>query len=207
MSDVVQKSAVRRGRPRAYNPEVALGRAMEVFWAAGYAATSLDDLSKAMRMNRPSLYAAFGDKRAIYRALLARYRANARAGMASALAPDVPLRTALRRAYQMALSLYLPRGAAARGCFWISTAIPQAVLDAQVRAEVAAGLRELDDAFEARIRLAKRRGELGKAADPAALAKMASAALYALAIRSRGGASRATLEGISRAAIDLILRS
>ena len=56
----------RRGRPRAYDPDVALRRARDTFWRAGYAATSLDDLAAGMGMNRPSIYAAFGDKRALY---------------------------------------------------------------------------------------------------------------------------------------------
>ncbi|MGE5163663.1 MAG: helix-turn-helix domain-containing protein, partial [Sphingobacteriales bacterium] len=53
----------RRGRPRAYNPDTALARAADVFWRNGYDGTSLDDLVAATGMNRPSLYAAFGDKR------------------------------------------------------------------------------------------------------------------------------------------------
>ena len=63
---MVQKADSRRGRPRAYDPETALSQAMAVFWDAGYAATSLDDLSAATGMNRPSLYGAFGDKHALY---------------------------------------------------------------------------------------------------------------------------------------------
>src|SRR5262245_66197867 len=62
-----------RGRPRAYDPEIALQLATESFWRAGYAATSLDDLSAATGMNRPSLYSAFGDKRDLYLAALRRY--------------------------------------------------------------------------------------------------------------------------------------
>src|SRR5579883_1226199 len=74
--DMVQKSApAKRGRPRAYDEETALAQAMRVFWTGGYAATSLDELSAATRMNRPSLYAAFGDKQALYRTLIERYRA------------------------------------------------------------------------------------------------------------------------------------
>ena len=56
----------RRGRPRAYEPDVALGKALDLFRTAGFAATSLDDLSAATGMNRPSLYGAFGDKRELY---------------------------------------------------------------------------------------------------------------------------------------------
>ena len=71
----------RRGRPRAYQPEVALGKALDLFRKDGFAATSLDDLSAATGMNRPSLYGAFGDKRELYIKSYARYRADARAAM------------------------------------------------------------------------------------------------------------------------------
>src|SRR4051812_36374931 len=55
-----------RGRPRGFDPEAALGQARDVFWDAGFAASSLDELSAAMEMNRPSVYAAFGDKETLY---------------------------------------------------------------------------------------------------------------------------------------------
>ena len=204
MSHTVQKSPARRGRPRAYDPDTALARAMAVFWNAGYAGTSLDDLSAATGMNRPSLYGAFGDKRKLYRTLLDRYRAIARSGMSTALGGDLPLREALRRVYQMALSLYLPRNAKARGCFWISTAVTQSTIDPDVRADLADGLKDLDEGFEARFRLARAKGEIPKRSNPAALAQIASATIYSLAIRSRAGASRASLEKIARSAIDLM---
>ena len=69
----------RRGRPRAYDPQAALARAAETFWKAGYAGTSLDDLVAATGMNRPSLYAAFGDKRDLYLKTLEHYRDEGRA--------------------------------------------------------------------------------------------------------------------------------
>src|SRR5580765_5390194 len=68
----------RRGRPRAYEPDVALARALDVFWKDGFAATSLDDLSAATGMNRPSLYGAFGDKRELYKKSYENYRNRAR---------------------------------------------------------------------------------------------------------------------------------
>jgi AcrR family transcriptional regulator len=101
---MVQKSSAKRGRPRAYDPETALGQAMATFWNAGFAATSLDDLGAAMGMNRPSLYGAFGDKRALYLATIERYRAMARDALHAALDNDRPLREALGRVYQSALS-------------------------------------------------------------------------------------------------------
>src|SRR3977135_1263272 len=76
----------RLGRPRAYEPEVALARALDVFWKEGFAATSLDDLSAATGMNRPSLYGAFGDKRELYIKTYQNYRDRARLRMAEVFA-------------------------------------------------------------------------------------------------------------------------
>src|SRR6476659_10064183 len=61
------------GRPRAFDPDAALERTMHVFWAKGYEGASLSDLTRAMRINRPSLYAAFGNKEQLFRNVLDRY--------------------------------------------------------------------------------------------------------------------------------------
>ncbi len=63
----------RPGRPRAFDPDAALERAMHVFWAKGYEGAALSDLTRAMRINRPSLYAAFGNKEELFRKVLDRY--------------------------------------------------------------------------------------------------------------------------------------
>ena len=106
----------RRGRPRAYDPQVAIARAAEVFWKAGYAGTSLDDLVAATGMNRPSLYAAFGDKRDLYLKTLEYYRDEGRALAREALANAPTLRVFLKRFYDSALDP-LSRGRAARLLF------------------------------------------------------------------------------------------
>src|SRR6187399_2479689 len=85
----------RRGRPRAYQPEVALGKALDLFRKDGFAATSLDDLSAATGMNRPSLYGAFGDKRELYIKTYQRYRADARAAMIEIFRDELPIRDRL----------------------------------------------------------------------------------------------------------------
>src|SRR5260370_41403289 len=73
MCEMVEKSR-QRGRPRSYDPETALDSAAQLFWAKGFADTSLDDLSAAMGMGRPSIYNAFGDKEALFLRALERYR-------------------------------------------------------------------------------------------------------------------------------------
>src|SRR5262249_15012892 len=159
-------------------------------------ATSLDALSEATGMNRPSLYGAFGDKRDLYLKALARYWELSRAAMSETLVYDRPLREALQRLYGRALSLYFSGRHGPRGCFAIGTATTEAVSDAKIRAALAEGFRMLDEAFEARIRFAQSQGDLPAGTDPAALAMLASSTLHTLAIRSRAGASRAALQAI-----------
>src|ERR1700758_5788542 len=106
----------RRGRPRAYQSEVALGKALELFRKGGFAATSLDDLSSATGMNPPSLYGAFGDKRELYIKSYQRYRDDARAAMVDIFRADAPLRERLARAYRIALATLLFRQAPPPRC-------------------------------------------------------------------------------------------
>src|ERR1700747_3789715 len=96
-------AANRRGRPRAYEPDVALAKALDLFRKDGFAATSLDDLSAATGMNRPSLYGAFGDKRELYIKSYQRYRDNARAAVAEVFRARLPLRKRLGRIYAIPL--------------------------------------------------------------------------------------------------------
>jgi TetR/AcrR family transcriptional regulator, copper-responsive repressor len=193
-----------RGRPRAYDPDTALAQAMGAFWGAGFSATSLDELAAATGMNRPSLYAAFGDKKAMYLETLGRYRAAGRAAMDKALAYDRPLAEGLRRVYASALDMYFPPNSAARGCFLIGTATTEAMGDPDMRAMLGGALRDFDAAFEARLAHAKEKGELGGDADPRVLAKIASAVLHSLAIRSRAGDPRAELEATADAGVAMI---
>ncbi|HKD29117.1 MAG TPA: TetR/AcrR family transcriptional regulator [Xanthobacteraceae bacterium] len=201
---MVQKSAARRGRPRAYDPDAALTRALNAFWDAGFAATSLDDLTEATGMNRPSLYGAFGDKQALYRQALDFYRTRTREALAKAFGGDDPLPVALRKVYDTAISIYLSGDNGPRGCFIIGTAVAQAVTHPDIRAALADTLREIDGAFAARIARARRGGELPGDADPARFAKLASATLYSLTIHARAGEGRAALEAIADAAVDVI---
>src|ERR1700758_5569715 len=97
----------RRGRPRAYQPEGALGKTLDLFRRDGFAATSLDDLSAATGMNRPSLYGAFGDKRELYIKSYQRYRDDARAAMIDVFRIEKPIRKRRVRTYSIALDIYL----------------------------------------------------------------------------------------------------
>ena len=195
----------RRGRPRAYEPDVALGRALALFRTAGFAATSLDDLSAATGMNRPSLYGAFGDKRELYIKSYRRYREDARAAMTDIFREELPLRKRLERIYAIALDIYLAGETGPQGCFTVMTAASEAVADPEIRGMVLEGLVELDKAFAACFRRGKENGELPEGADPAVLAQLASATIHTIAIRARAQVPRKELEAIVKGAIDVMM--
>ena len=194
----------RRGRPRAYQPDVALGKALDLFRKGGFAATSLDDLSTATGMNRPSLYGAFGDKRELYIKSYQRYRDDARTAMLEIFRDEMPVRKRLQRIYAIALDIYL-EGESPRGCFTVMTAASEAVADPGIRAMVLEGFVELDKAFASCFRTAKEKGEIAATAEPLVLAQLASATLHTVAIRARAGVPRKELEAIVKGALDVML--
>jgi TetR/AcrR family transcriptional regulator, copper-responsive repressor len=204
-SPVAAITPKRRGRPRAYEPEVALGKALDLFRKGGFAATSLDDLSAATGMNRPSLYGAFGDKRELYIKSYQRYRDDARAAMLEIFREEMPIRQRLERIYAIALDIYLSGESGPRGCFTVMTAASEAVADPDIRAMVLEGFSELDKAFAACFRRGKEKGELPESADPLVLAQLASATIHTIAIRARARVPRKDLEAIITGALDVML--
>ena len=202
---MVQKSERRApGRPRAYDPDVALQRAMEAFWDAGFSSTSLDDLSARTGMNRPSLYAAFGDKQALYLKTLDSYRAARRAAIAIALGRGRPLSAALRDLYEGMLDRFLAGERGARGCYLVGTAATEAVGNPEVRAALEESVSELDKTFRDAFAAAQARGELGRDADPRSLAAFASAIVHTLALRARAGQPRSVLSELAHSAVELM---
>jgi AcrR family transcriptional regulator len=194
----------RRGRPRSYEPDIALGKALDLFRRDGFAATSLDDLSAATGMNRPSLYGAFGDKRELYIKSYQRYRDDARAAMTDIFRDEAPLRDRLQRIYAIALDIYLSGELGPRGCFTVMTAASEAVADPEIRAMALEGFVELDKAFAACFHLAKEKGEVTNSADATVLAHLASATIHTIAIRARARVPRKELEAIVNGAIDVM---
>jgi AcrR family transcriptional regulator len=176
---------------------------MEAFWKAGYAGTSLDDLAAATGMNRPSLYAAFGDKRALYLKALRQYWRASAAETREVLTEERPLREALAEFYDRALAIYYDVHGP-RGCFSLTTAPAVANDDEEIRVALAESVRKTDARLERLIRAAQQRGEIAADADPAALALLSTATLHTIAIRARAGAPRDELESMARKAVGAI---
>jgi AcrR family transcriptional regulator len=177
--------------------------ARDTFWRGGYAATSLEDLSAGMGMNRPSIYAAFGDKRSLYLRAVSEYADMSRGWLATALARPRPLRDGLGAVYRYARDFYLAGEDAPRGCFLLGTAVTEANSDPDVRAIVEDTMASFSATFAERFERAERDGELSPHA-PDALAQIATAALNTLAVRARTGASTVVLNALIDATIDVI---
>jgi AcrR family transcriptional regulator len=202
---MVQKEEERRlGRPREYDPDVALERAIEAFGEAGFSGTSLDDLSARTGMNRPSLYAAFGDKQSLYLKTLETYLDGRRKAITAALGTDRPLPEALRDLYEQMIDRFLLGEGGARGCYMVGTAATEAVQNPNVRELMAQSLAELDEAFRAAFAAAQARGELEEQADPRGLAMIASSVVHTLALRARSGQPREVLRALADAAVKLL---
>jgi AcrR family transcriptional regulator len=179
---------------------------MQVFWRTGLSGTSLDDLVEATAMNRPSLYAAFGDKRTTYLKALAHWGNIGQRALEDALSAT-RFEDALLGAYRAAIAIYVGKDKAPRGCLLISTATVEAATDSEVRTLLLEGIQRVDRAFEARIRRAIDDRELSVDADAALLAQLATGVLHALALRARAGVSRAKLEELARAGIAGVVAS
>lgn len=193
-----------RGRPRAYEPEIALRQALEAFWKTGYSGTSLDDISAATGMNRPSLRAAFGDKRDIYVRALKDYWQFKSGTTRKAIERGGSLAETLMRVYDSSLAIYFSGDDQVRGCFVLGTAITEAPGDAEIQDIVAEGFRAGDAELEALFKRARAAGELKPDADPKALALLTSATMHTLAIRARAGSSRTELRKLAQKAVSVI---
>jgi AcrR family transcriptional regulator len=187
------------GRPREFDTDAALEKAMRLFWAKGYEGTSVADLTETLRISRPSLYAAFGDKQSLFRAALERYAAGPAGYVAAALAQPTACEVAehlLRGAADLQASSSNPGG-----CLTVSGAIACGDEAEPVRqalnAHRTAGVALLRRRFEQ----AKAEHDLPKDSDPAALARFVAAVVYGMAVLASGGASRKELEQVIRTAM------
>ncbi len=204
---MVQKADPRpRGRPRAYDPDKAVAKAREAFWTQGYSATSLDDLAAATGMNRPSLYAAFGDKRALYLETLRRTKDGLLAATKAALALPGDLQVSLDFYFTRAIDAYMAGEGDARGCFIVGTALTEAVGDDEIKAVLHETFLGLDGLLAERIQRAVDEGELPMTTDAASLGYILSASVHGLAMRSRAGEPREALEGWARGAVAQVVR-
>jgi TetR/AcrR family transcriptional repressor of nem operon len=188
-------------RPRAFDEDSALEAATDRFWRHGYAATSVRDLGAVMGLGAPSLYNAFGDKRALFTRCLDRYLdANTRERirrLETTLAPRAALETFMQEI--VARSLSDPRG-----CLLVNSALEVAPHDAEIAAVVAARLAELEAFFRRCIRAGQRDGSIDAALHPHDMAGLFLATVMGLRVLARARPAPATLRGAARQVLALL---
>ncbi len=194
-----------RGRPRSFTTSEVLERVRSVFMEKGFAAASLDELAEAAGLNRPSLYAAFGDKEQLYIHALRFYGEKSLAGLEAILGGKGSIEQRLGRVYKAAIELYTAPPNA-QGCMIVGTAAVEAPTRPRIAAAAAQLLDDFEQSFERAFARAVADGELGREPSPAARARMAGAALDTLAIRARIGTKPAQLRSFAASMIPAICR-
>ena len=190
---------MRTGRPRCFCKDEALDKAMPVFWRKGYEGASISDLTKAMGINPPSLYACFGSKEGLFRSVLERYDQRREMFMSEVLA--APTAAAVAEAYLMGVAAFTSdtSGRNPPGCLMVQGGLSCGEKDipdmlARHRAEKEAMLRT-------RFEQAKKSGELSKASDPAALARYLMVMANGICVQAAAGATLKELREVAAMAL------
>ncbi len=189
-----------RGRPRLLDREQALETALQLFWRHGYEGTSIAELTAAMGVTPPSLYAAFGSKERLYREALDRYGASYGSFTERALAEEPTARRAVERMLREAAELY-SAGPQPRGCMLATGALTCAPEHTEVVADLTRRRRSAISSVKTRFDRAVAEGELAASTDTAALAAYYSAVVQGLAIQARDGVERPVLDSIAELAL------
>ncbi|WP_141580028.1 TetR/AcrR family transcriptional regulator [Actinomadura sp. WMMA1423] len=197
----MSETRAKRGRPRAFDRDAALTAATRLFWERGYEATSVGELTEAMGIRPGSLYAAFGDKKSLFKEVVQSYgRSPVGAFMGIALDEEPTAYGAFARILREAAVIYTDASHPA-GCLTISAATNVTPQDA----EVAAFLRDLRntnlEGFRTRLQAAQRAGELAATADPGTVAAYFAAVIQGMSQRAADGATATELTATAELAL------
>jgi TetR/AcrR family transcriptional repressor of nem operon len=184
-------------RPREFAPDVALDRALDLFWSSGYEATSLDELCDAMGLSRSSLYSAFGSKRDLLLRCVDRYVERRTLDLAAILARPGPVREAFGALARKFID-QIVAGAGRRGCFLGNCAAELPRSDRAALARVRRGLAQTETIFRTALARAASHGELPADADIDALARFLTAGFQGLRLVGKVNSDRTVLDGIAR---------
>lgn len=191
-------------RPKAFDPEEALDKAMHVFWHKGYEATSMEDLLAAMDINRGSLYATFGGKRELFLKAMDRYCSGGGIGSGISIlkqpGPALPL---IRRFIDHMLEFGLS-DPLRRGCMITNTVMELAPHEKDIAAKVAGRLQVAEGAFFELLARAKREGELAKDKDPRALARVLVTMMQGTIVMIKAGTPADVVRQTAKTALSIL---
>ena len=194
-----RQGAATVGRPRAFDVDEALDQALQVFWRKGYEGASLPELTRAMGINRPSLYAAFGNKEALFRKVLDRYSDGPAAYVREALEEPTAravIEALLRGAVDLLSSPQHPQG-----CLLVQGALSCGTTATPIRRELASRRATSEATIRQRFRRAISDGDLPADTDAGDLARYVSTVMHGMAVEAAGGASRKELLRVVKMAL------
>lgn len=190
------------GRPREFDAETALDQAMEVFWRHGYEGATIAQLTEAMGINPPSLYACFGNKEGLLKAALDRYTKLRNVWMDEVVAAPTAREVAQRMLMGIADKQTDP--ANPPGCLLVQGGIACGTGSENVPFELAARRAQNEDQLRDRFIRAKAEGDLKDSADPAALARYVSAVAVGMGVMASSGADREALRQVASVAMQAV---
>jgi AcrR family transcriptional regulator len=190
------------GRPREFDAEAALDQAMEVFWRHGYEGATIAQLTEAMGINPPSLYACFGNKEGLLKAALDRYTKLRGVWMDEVIAAPTVRDVAERMLMGIADKQTDP--ANPPGCLLVQGGIACGTGSENVPFELAARRAQNEDQLRDRFIRAKAEGDLKPTSDPAALARYVSAVAVGMGVMASSGADREALRQVASVAVQAI---
>ncbi|MBE1537953.1 TetR/AcrR family transcriptional regulator [Actinomadura algeriensis] len=185
------------GRPREFDVEERLDRALDVFWRQGYEGTALSDLTEAMGINRPSLYAAYGNKEALFRKVLDRYAEGPAGYVRSAL--EQPSARAVAEAVLTGAIEVTTNGPG--GCLFVQGALVTGRQNETARREIEDRRRRSEEMLAGRFERARDEGDLPSDTDTAALARYVWSVSYGLSVQAAAGTSREDLRRVADTAL------
>ena len=190
-------------RPKEFNPDEVLDKAMHVFWHKGYEATSMEDLLTAMDLNRGSLYDTFGDKRQLFLKVMDRYCTTLVGSKFSLLDQPGPALPKLRQ-----FIFGMVEGALAdpqrRGCLIANTVMELAPHEKDIAGKVSQVMKMGEDAFFRILARAKAQGELGPDKDPRTLARFLTTMMQGTIVMIKAGASADTVKQTAETAFSIL---
>jgi AcrR family transcriptional regulator len=184
-----------RGRPRGFDRDEVLDRAMQLFWDRGYEGTSVSELTAVMGITPPTLYSFFGDKKQLFLEAVSRYQSGPGCFGKKALTEEPTAERSIRRLLMEAVGSFSNQKGP-KGCLVVLGATNCSVESSDVVKALAARRRIAEAAVRDRIDAGRAAGELAEGTDVGALTGLVTATLYGLAIKARDGASRASLRKI-----------
>ncbi|MDH2341103.1 TetR/AcrR family transcriptional regulator [Bradyrhizobium sp. SSUT77] len=190
------------GRPREFNAETALDQAMEVFWRHGYEGATIAQLTEAMGINPPSLYACFGNKEGLLKAALNRYTKLRGVWMDEVVAAPTAREVAERMLRGIADKQTDP--ANPPGCLLVQGGIACGTGSESVPFELAARRAENEDQLRDRFIRAMAEGDLKPTSDPAALARYVSAVSVGMGVMASSGSDREALRQVASVAVQAV---